>query len=133
VSPGVRKWKLEGLPGTFREVVAPDGSDNLEERLTYRLRRLRFRLTDAAASCYDGGDGRESVALAYTLVVDGGRLRTADVAVVESSLSDKRLEACILDAVRRLEAPAPDLPPVRRAQQTVIGQHDLYVRTRAVD
>ncbi|MCB9573615.1 MAG: hypothetical protein H6709_16165 [Kofleriaceae bacterium] len=132
-SPGVKKWKEDGLPGTFREFTAPDDSENAEEKMTYRVRRLRFDLTDAAAACYDGGDGKLSMALDYTMVVKDHELVTEDVRVAGSNLGDKQLEDCIVTAIKNLRAPAPDVPDMRRPQGTTISQHDLWVRNRSAD
>ena len=132
-SPGVKKWQEPGLPGTFREVVAPDDSENVEEKLLYKQRRLRFRLNDAAGACYDGGDGKEAVSLAYTLVIERGELRVESVRVLTSNLSDLALQQCIVDAVRTLRSDAGGLPDLRQDQRTTISQHDLYVRNRSVN
>lgn len=130
-TPGVKKWKKEGLPGTFREIVAPDDSPNLEEQMTYKQRRLRFRLTDAAAACYDGPDLKEEMSLSYTLVVEKGMLRVEDVRVLTSSLRDHAVQECILSAIRSLSTTASDIPDTRREQRTSISLHDLWVRNRS--
>ena len=130
-SPGVKKWKQEGLPGTFREMVAPDDTVNVEEKMTYKQRRLRFKLTDAAAACYDGPDAKEQIAIAYTMVVKDGVLRTEDVHVLTSDLSSNAVQECILAAVRNLATTASDIPDTRKKARTTIGLHDLYVRNRS--
>jgi hypothetical protein len=132
-SPGVKKWTVPGQNGWFREIVAPDDSENVEEKMIYRTRRLRFELTDAAAACYDGPDGTESIGLTYELVITGGEMRVRDVQVVDNTLTDPGLRDCILGAVRSLSAPAPDLPDMRRHTATTIGVHDLWVRNRFAD
>jgi hypothetical protein len=133
VSPSVKKWKEPGLPGTFREIVAPDDSVNEEELLTYRTRRLRFQLTDAAAACYDGPDSKQQVALSYTLVVEDHELFVIDTRLLESNISDRTLENCIVNAVKMLRAPAPDVPDMQKKQETVISLHDLNARNRSVE
>jgi hypothetical protein len=130
-SPGVKKWKQEGLPGTFREIVAPDDTVNVEEKMLYKQRRLRFKLTDAATSCYDGPDSKEQVSIAYTLVVKDGVLRTEDVQVLTSDLSSNAVQECIVAAVRSLATSAPDIPDTRKKARTTIGLHDLHVRNRS--
>jgi len=132
-SPGVTKWKEPGLPGTFSEMVAPDDGENVEEKLLYKKRRLRFRLDDAAAACYQGGEGRQAISLAYTLVVEHGVLRVDGLRVLTSNLSDRALEQCIVDAVRSLRSDASGMPDLREEQKTTISQHDLYVHNRTVD
>ncbi len=131
-SPGVKKWKEPGLPGTFREVVAPDDSENVEEKLTYKMRRLRFRLTDAAADCYAGEDSKQQVAIAYTLVVHGGELSVEDVRQLESNITDRNVENCIVNSVKVMRTNV-DVPDLRKEQETVISLHDLWVRNRSVD
>jgi hypothetical protein len=132
-SPSVKKWKEDGLPGTFREIVAPDDGVNEEERLTYRVRRMRFELNAAAAACYDGPDGTGEITLDYTLVVRAGQLVIEDVVKVGSTMNDAATEDCIVAAIRALRAPAPDVPDMRRPQGTVISQHDLYRINRDAD
>jgi hypothetical protein len=132
-SPGVKKWKQDGLPGTFREVVAPDDGPNYEEQMLYKKRRLRFRLTDAAAACYEGGDGKESISFAYTLVVANEELRTENVRVLQSNLRDAKLESCITDAVKSLRSDATGMPDARYDSRGAISLHDLWVRNRSVD
>jgi hypothetical protein len=129
-SPGVKKWKKEGLPGTFREIVAPDDSVNVEEKLLYKQRRLRFKLADAAAACYDGPDAKESISLSYTMVVKDGSLRVEDVQVLTSNLSDAALQDCIVSAIRNLATTATDIPDSRKKSRTAISLHDLWVRNR---
>ena len=132
-TPGVKKWKQDGLPGTFREIVAPDDGPNYEEKMLYKKRRMRFRLTDAAAACYEGGDGKESMSFAYTLVVSNGELRTENVRVLTSNMRDATLEGCITDAVRSLRSDATGFPDMREDQRSSISLHDLWVRNRIVD
>ncbi len=133
VSPSVKKWKEGDLPGTFREIVAPDDGVNEEERMTYRLRRMRFEFNDAAAACYDGPDGQGAITLDYTMVVRAGQLVAEDVVKVGSTMNDARTEDCIVNAIRALRAPAPDVGDLRRPQGIVISQHDLYVSNRSAD
>jgi hypothetical protein len=101
--------------------------------VVYKRRRLRFRLADAAAACYDGGDGREQISLAYTMVVAQEEIQIEDVRVLHSNLSDRGLEACIVAAIRELRGSAPGISDLRESQQTAISQHDLYVRNRYAD
>jgi len=133
VSPGVKKWKEPGLPGTFREIVAADDSENVEEKLTYKMRRLRFQLTDAAAACYDGEDSKQQVALGYTLVVANGELTVENVRELETNITDRNLENCIINAVKVMRSHSPGVPDLRKDQETVISLHDLWVRNRSVD
>lgn len=129
-TPSIKKWKQEGLPGTFREAVAPDDTPNIEEKLIYKQRRLRFKLSDAAAVCYDGPDSKEQVSLAYTMAVKDGTLRVEDVRVLASNLSSNTVQECIISAVRSLATTAPDIPDSRKTVESTIGLHDLWVRNR---
>ena len=130
-TPSVKKWKKEGLPGTFREIVAPDDTENIEEKLIYKQRRLRFKLSDAAAACYDGPDSKEQITLGYTMVVEKGVLRVENVQVLTSDLSSYSLQECIVSAVRNLATTAPDIPDAKKTVRSTIGLHDLYVRNRS--
>jgi hypothetical protein len=133
VSPSVKKWKEGDLPGTFREIVAPDDSVNEEERMTYRIRRMRFELNDAAAACYDGPDGKGAITIDYTMVVRDGWLVVEDVVEVGSTMNDPKTEDCIIASIKSLRAPAPDVKDMRRSTGTVISQHDLWVTNRSAD
>lgn len=132
-TPGVKKWKVEGIPGTFREIVAPDDSPNLEEKLVYKQRRLRFRLTDAAADCYNGSDSKEQIAFAYTMIVEREQLRVENFRVLSSNLSDRAVEECIVGAIKDLRTTAPGIPDATKDVQSTISLHDLWVRNRSVD
>jgi hypothetical protein len=130
VSPQIKKWKEPGLPGTFREVVPTSDDEGIKEKLTYRMRRLRFELTDAAASCYRGGDGAEQIILAYDLQVVDGVLSVDNLQALSSTLSDKTLETCILDSIRAIRADASDVPDMRKPAKTVIDQHAMWSANR---
>jgi hypothetical protein len=129
-TPSIKKWKKEGLPGTFREIVAPDDTENIEEKLLYKQRRLRFKLSDAAAVCYDGPDSKEQISLGYTMIVKDGLLRVDNVQVLTSDLSSHAVQECIVSAVRNLATTAPGIPDSKKTVRSTIGLHDLWVRNR---
>lgn len=133
-TPGVKKWREPGLPGYFREVVAPDGTENVEEKLLYKKRRLRFRLGDAAASCYDGPEVKGArIALAYTMVLKDGNLTVENVRVLEDTVRDASVSECIIGAVKAMRTTAPELPDLREDQETTIELNDLVRRNRSAD
>ncbi len=133
-SPSVKKWTVPGVHGTFREIVSPDDGENVQEKLTYRIRRLRFALADAAMPCYDGkGDGMDEMELAYDLVVSHGTITIENLQELSSTWSDPRTHDCILDAIRSMHTAAPDVPDMRLQQEQPISQHDLYERSKSVD
>jgi hypothetical protein len=130
VSPHIKKWKEEGLPGEFREIVKPDDSKQWEQELMYRSRRLRFELTDAAATCYRGGEGEEQMIVSYDLIIEDEVMKVGSLRMLSSSFSDKSLEACILERVAALEAPAEGMPDDVRPSKSVIDQRSMFAANK---
>lgn len=123
-------------PGTameFAKQVEWKRDPELEaaERLEYKRSRLRFRLADAAAACYDGEDAKSAAHFSYTLVVTSGRLKVENVKLIESTLGDPQLEDCMISQISQIDSPAPELPDLRQDGSSWISLHDLFVRTRA--
>jgi hypothetical protein len=117
---------------TIREIVdsVNDPAELAREELTFRMRRLRLVLSDEAASCYKGGDGKEEIELDYTLVVENEVIRTENVRVAKSGLKDATVERCIIEAVRDLRGFAENVTDMREEQGLTMSLHDLYVRNR---
>lgn len=101
------------------------------EELEYKRYRLRFKISDAAADCHDGGDSAEDIRLAYTMVVRNEQLTIEDVRVVESTLPDPAVQECIVASVRNMTASAKGMPDLRQDNESYISLHDLFVRNRA--
>lgn len=130
VSPEIKKWKEEGLPGYFREAVPPDESKVAEQQLQYKMRRLRFELSDTAATCYTGDGSKESVIVGYDLVVSDGVLSLENVRKLSSTLTDPALESCILDKLTKLRAPADDIPDARSSAKATLDLESLAAANR---
>lgn len=127
-----RVW-VDPVSGAInREVVdsVPDPESEAREELKYRKSRLRLALSDEAASCWSGGDSREEIELEYTLIVEGEVIRTDNVRVKSSGITQPSVERCIVDSVRDLRAFAEAIPDMREEQGLTISMHDLYVRNR---
>ena len=131
-----RKFTDPRYPGvTFMEVkdAEQDVVQEAEDRLTYKKQRLRFALSDAAATCYSGPDDKADIELSYTLVVENQVLRVENLKMIDSTLPDLALEQCILDAIREVRSPATEIPDLREDMTSFIALHDLYVRNRPND
>src|SRR5580692_9365713 len=85
-----------------REIVdaVPDEELRQKEEMKYKIQRLRLAAADAAAPCYAGGDSHEAIHITYTVVIDKEQLHAENIRVVENSVSDPTVTACILSTVR---------------------------------
>lgn len=131
-----REWTVPGQTAVFVEQLeaVENKAQEAADRLTYKKHRLRFKLSDAAAECYDGGeDSKADIQVGYTLIVEGEVLRVENVKMLDSTLPDPALEKCIVQQIKDLTAPAVDLPDMREEQTHWISLHDLYVRNRPKD
>ena len=125
-----REW-IDPVSGALnREIVdaVPDPEAAAAEELKYRKSRLRLTLADAAAPCWTGGDSKEEIELEYTLVVDKETIRTDNVRVKTSNVSNPTVERCILDAVRDLRSPGDKIPDMRADQGLIMSLHELHDR-----
>jgi hypothetical protein len=127
-----REWRDPVTGAVNREVVdaVPDPEEVARQELTYRMRRMRLTLADAAESCYSGPDARDEIELEYTLVVEHEEIRADNVRVKRSELKDPTVERCILDAVRGMRALGDKIPDTKQEQGLVISLHDLWDRNR---
>ncbi len=127
-----REWIDPVTGARHREILdaVPDPEAAAKEQLTYRKSRLRLTLSDAAAPCWGGGDANEEIELEYTLVVDKEVIRTDNVRVKQSSITNPTVERCIIDAVRDLRTLGDKIPDMREDQGLTISAHDLYDRNR---
>jgi hypothetical protein len=125
-----REW-IDPVSGAMnRELLdaVPDPESDAREELKYRKSRLRFVLADAAAPCWTGADSKEEIELEYTLVVEKEMIRTDNVRVKTSSITDPTVQRCMIDAVRGLQSPAYKIPDLREDQGLFMSLHDLYDR-----
>jgi hypothetical protein len=113
-----------------REMVdaVPNEELRQKEEMKYRIQRLRLAASDAAAPCYSGGDSRESIHLTYTVVIDKEQLRAENVRVVENSISDPTVTACVLTTVRDMTSLAQEMPDMRVDEELVMDWHSLWTR-----
>ena len=127
-----REWKDPVTGAINREILdaVPDPAAAAAEELKYRKSRLRLTLADAAAPCWSGSDSKEEIELEYTLVVERETLRTDNVRVKTSNLTNPTAERCIIDAVRDLRTLAAKIPDMREDGGIVMSLHDLYDRNQ---
>jgi hypothetical protein len=104
-----------------------------EQELTYRIRRLRFLLNDAAADCYSGPPSKDQITLAYTLVVEKETLRVENVRVGENSIRDTAVSDCLISAVKDLRSIAPSVGDLRQEETSTISLSDLTDNNRRQD
>lgn len=93
--PGVRPagtMAPEDDPGPIRKFSEP-----FWERVDEVYSR---KLLGYAADCYEGGKERkQKVKLAFRFDITGGKVSVRDVRMVESTMNDPKLEACMVKAV----------------------------------
>lgn len=125
-----RTW-VDPINGAVnREITdaVPDPEAAAAEELKYRKRRLPFKLADAAAPCWSGGDSREEIEFEYTLIVENEELRVDNVHVKRSNITNPSVERCIIDTVRDLRSLADKIPNTREDSGIVMSLHELYDR-----
>jgi hypothetical protein len=127
-----REWVDPVSGAVHREVLdaVPDPAAAAAEELKYRKSRLRLTLADSAAPCWNGGDSREELELSYTLIVEKEVIRTDNVQIRSSRISNPTVERCIIDAVRDLRMSAHKIPDLREEQGLVMSLHDLHDRNQ---
>jgi hypothetical protein len=127
-----RQWVDPVSGAVNREIVdaVPDPAAAAAEELKYRKSRLRLTLADAAAPCWTGGDSKEEIELDYTLIVEKDTIRTDNVRIRTSKLTNPTVERCIIDAVRELRMSADRIPDMREEQGLTMSLHDLHDRNQ---
>jgi hypothetical protein len=127
-----REWRDPVTGAVNRELVdaVPDPDEVARQELTYRMRRMRLTLADAAESCYHGPDSQDSIELEYTLVVEHEEIRADNVRIKRNEIKDPTVSRCILDAVRDMRALGDKIPDTKQEQGLVLSLHDLWDRNR---
>ncbi len=93
----------EDDPGPIKKYSEPFW-ERVDE--TYSRRLLEF-----ASDCYHGGKERkQKLKLAFRFDIAAGKVSVRDVRVVESTLGDPALEACMTKAVAAAAFDDPDMP-----------------------
>jgi hypothetical protein len=125
-----RTWVDPVNGAVNREITdaVPDPDTAAAEELKYRKQRLPFKLADAAAPCWTGGDSREEIEFEYTLVVENEELRVDNVHVKRSNITNPTVERCIVDSVRDLRSLADKIPNMREDSGLVMSLHELHDR-----
>jgi hypothetical protein len=116
-----------------REMVdaVPDEELRQKEEMKYKIHRLRLTAADAAAPCYTGADSRESMHITYTIVIDKEALHAENLRVVDNSISDPAVTACILSTVRDMSTLAEQMPDMRVDEDLTMDLHSLFVRNQS--
>lgn len=125
-----REWVDPASGAVNRELLdaVPDPEGDAREELKYRKGRLKFLLADAAAPCWTGADSKQEIEFEYSLIVEHEQIRTDNVRIKSSNVSDPTVERCIVDAVRGLSSPAYKIPDMREDEGMFMSLHDLYDR-----
>ncbi|HUQ06303.1 MAG TPA: hypothetical protein VM261_27550 [Kofleriaceae bacterium] len=117
--PGVRPagtMAPEDDPGPIRKFSEPFW-ERVDE--VYSRKLLGF-----AADCYEGGkDRKQKVKLAFRFNISGGNVTVRDVRMVESTMNDPKLEACMLKAVSNatwLDKNMPDWSSLPEEEETLL-------------
>jgi hypothetical protein len=79
------------------------------------------RLYGEAAKCYKGGGNRdEKIKLEFRLSIVDGQVAVPNVTVLKSTLTDKTLERCIIDEVRRARFTDAEMPDYESTEEILI-------------
>lgn len=127
-----RTWVDPRNGAVNREIVdaVPDPEAAARQEIEYRKSRLRLSLTEQAEACWNGDDSKEEIELEYTLVVKNENIRTENVRVKTSSLTNPTVQRCIIDAVRDVSSFADKVPDMREEQGLIMSLHDIYVANK---
>lgn len=122
-----RVWKDPKTGAENREIVDAVGDPKAEAQaeVQYKVSRLRLEALDAAEQCWNKGPSKESIEVEYTLTVKDGVIRSSDVQVKNSSITDPKVQGCIVSSVKDLSSFIDNVPDMTQKQGLVISLADL--------
>ncbi|MEJ7601497.1 MAG: hypothetical protein WKG01_26570 [Kofleriaceae bacterium] len=122
-----REWKDPKSGATFTEITDAVGDPKAEAKaeLQYKKSRLRLEAMDAAEACWNKGPSKESIEVEYTLRVKEGVIGASDVQVKHSSITDPKVQSCILGSIKDLSSFIENVPDISEKQGLVISLDDL--------
>jgi hypothetical protein len=95
--------------------IASDRFRNLKDEV------IPGRLYGEAAKCYKGGGNRdEKIKLEFRLSIADGQVTVPHVTLLNSTLTDKTLERCIIDEVRRARFADAEMPDFESTEELLI-------------
>jgi hypothetical protein len=113
-------------PAAPAEAIAKALSANKVDISSDRFRNLKDevipgRLYGEAAKCYKGGGNRdEKIKLEFRMSIVDGQVTVPSVNVLTSTLTDKNLERCIIDEVRRARFSDAEMPDYESTEEILI-------------
>ena len=93
--------------------------------LQYKKSRLRLQVLDAAEVCWNKGPSTESIEVEYSLDVTDGVIRTSNVQVKNSSITDPKVQGCIVGSIKDLSSFIDGVPNTSDKQGMIISLGDL--------
>ena len=122
-----RVWKDPKNGAINREIVdaVANPTEVARQELEYRKSRLRLDLIDAAESCWNNGPSKESIEVDYTLSVTDGVLRADNVRIKNSTITDPKVQDCIVGSFRDLTSFADGVPDMKQEGGVVVSLNDL--------
>ena len=122
-----RVWKDPKTGAINREIVdaVADPKEVARQEFEYRKSRLRLDLLDAAETCWNQGPSKEQVEIEYTLSVTDGVMRTENVKVKNSTITDPKVQGCIIGSFRDLSSFAENMPDMKQTGGLIVSLDDL--------
>jgi hypothetical protein len=122
-----RVWKDPKTGAINREIVDAyrDPKEEARQEFEYRKSRLRLDLLDAAETCWNQGPSKETIEIEYTLSVTDGVMRTDNVRVKNSTITDAKVQGCIVGSFRDLSSFAEHMPDMKQDGGLVVSLGDL--------
>jgi hypothetical protein len=122
-----RVWKDPKTGAINREIVdaVADPKEVARQEFEYRKSRLRLDLLDAAETCWNQGPSKEQIEIDYTLTVTDGVMRTENVRVKNSTITDAKVQGCIVSSFRDLSSFAENMPNMKQEGGLVVSLADL--------
>jgi len=122
-----RQWKDPVSGATFMEITDAVGNPKAEAaaELQYKKSRLRLELIDASEACWNKGPSKESIEVEYTLSVKEGVIGTSNLIVKSSSITDPKVQGCIVSSIKDLSSFIDNVPDMSEKQGLVISLGDL--------
>ena len=122
-----RVWRDPKTGALNREIVdaVADPKEVARQEFEYRKSRMRLELLDAAETCWNQGPSKEQVEIEYTLSVTDGVMRTENVRVKNSTITDAKVQGCIVGSFRDLSSFAENMPNMKQEGGLVVSLGDL--------
>jgi hypothetical protein len=107
--------KTEDAPSNGDEIAKALDSHKLDTRSDAFVQRknddIPERLYAEAAKCYRGQvDRDQKIKIEFRMHIEDGEVSVSNIRILKNTLSDRELERCILDEVRKTRFKDPEMP-----------------------